>query len=110
MIQKFNIEDAILIASIICGRDGVISGEELEVMFLKFQEFDSSLTRDLFEETIDRYFSEEPTLTDLVSKFTNNKDQEVIVTIASDSAAADGLDVKENIALEKLKKEWSTDD
>ena len=108
-MKKRDLGTAIVLCAIVCGRDGIISDDELEVMYLEFLSIDSSLTRDVFEKVIDRYFMGSLSIISLAPEITERSFQEKIAEIAEKSAAADGLDERENLALQKLKKVWGLD-
>lgn len=105
-MDEKKIEIGIILCLIVCGRDGILAGDELEVIYDEFLLIDNSLERDFFEKVIDQYFDEIPTITSQAAKLNDKNDQEHILRIAEKSAAADGLAEMENIALQKLKSEW----
>lgn len=108
-MSERKIEIGIILCLIVCGRDGILASDELDVIYDEFLLIDELLDRSFFEKLIERYFDESPTITSQAEKLTDIKYQENVLRIARKSAAADGLDVMENVALEKLKKEWATD-
>lgn len=105
-MTKEGLEIAVTLCAIICGRDGVISEDEISVMYQEFSVLNSSLTQKKIDSLIDRYFDENPRISDIAAKVTNSFHRATILRIAEKSAAADGLDERENLALEKLKSIW----
>lgn len=105
-MDEKKIEIGIILCLIVCGRDGILADDELEVIYDEFLLIDNALERHSFEKIIDQYFDETPTITSQAAKLDDSNDQEHVLRIAKKSAAADGLAETENIALQKLKSEW----
>lgn len=81
----------------ICAYDGFLSESELDVLFSQFQKR-NGLGREQFEIIVDEFFEENSTLEDLFQMATPISDELVIAELA---ASADGLDLNENLALQK---------
>lgn len=94
------------IAACICGKDGVISQAELTKMFeLTARQF-PKFNHDLFENAIDEFFDSEDDIEDLLLLVDDENLREFTLHLSAQSAAADGLNPKENIALEKACEVW----
>ena len=92
-----NFENNLLFCLAICGHDGFISQGEEECLFELFSEH-YSLDKETFDLVVDKFFESNSTLEDLVSKIS---DQKLVLSWAEKAAQADGLDIRENIALQK---------
>ena len=92
-----NFENNLLFCLAICGYDGYISQGEEERLFELFSEH-YSLDREAFDSVVEKFFESNSTLEELVS---NLSDQKLALSWAEEAAQADGLDIRENIALQK---------
>ena len=92
-----NFEDNLLFCLAICGHDGLISQGEEECLFEIFREY-YSVNRNAFDLIVDKFFESNSTLEDLLSKIS---DQQLVLAWAEKAAQADGLDIRENIALQR---------
>ena len=94
------------VAACICGEDGVISEAELQKMFEilteKFPEFGA----EVFEEALDEFFNSDDQIEDFLSLIDDENLRLFTLQLSELSAAADGLDARENIALEKAYVIW----
>ncbi len=94
------------IAACICGKDGVISEAELKKMFeilnVRFPEFGAAM----FEEALDDFFESGDEIEDLLSLINEDKLRRFTLRLSELSASADGLDARENVALEKAYQVW----
>lgn len=93
-------------AACICGKDGVISEPEeskmLELLSHRFPECSSKL----FEEGLEEFFESERSIESLLALIDDESIRKAILEIAEISAAVDGLDPRENVALDKSYKIW----
>jgi hypothetical protein len=100
-----DIETAFNICVCICSQDGVVSSQEEAAVVDKFKSIfnleDSNLD-DLF----DRFFSSKNHIDTYLDKITDVDLQKKIVDISEFSASTDGLDIRENIALQRAKIAW----
>ena len=80
----------------ICGYDGFISDIELDTLYRLYNS-KSDLTRAQFDEVVDSYFNSAESLDELFTIAQPLTDE---LEIAYKAAGADGLDVRENIALQ----------
>jgi len=91
------------IAACVCGKDGVISQSEEEAILAtvisKYQDY--SLER--FNQTLDDFFDDTLQLEDYLNQVSDINLKKFIINLCEFSASADGLDIKENIALHKVK-------
>jgi hypothetical protein len=96
----------IKIAACICGKDGVISEAEelkmLQILEVSFPEFDS----DSFETTLTEFFSSDSQIEEYLSQVDDEDLRQFTLKLAEESASADGLDTRENIALQKAYLIW----
>jgi hypothetical protein len=91
------------IAACVCGKDGVISQLEEESIYNIILTQYPSYTLVHFNQAIDDFFDETLQLEDYLAKVSVNDSKEFIIHLCEVSASADGLDIKENIALSKVK-------
>lgn len=92
-----NIENNLMLCLAICGQDGLISKSEEECLFKIFSE-NCSLTRPQFEAIVNMFFESEDSLEQLLRK---SSDRSALLKWAKEAAQVDGLDFRENIALQK---------
>jgi hypothetical protein len=96
----------IKVAACICAKDGVISeAEELrmyQLMEAKFPEF----CDDSFERAFAEFFDSDYQIEDYLSQIDDDALRRFTLELAESSAGADGLDPRENIALEKAYLIW----
>ena len=81
----------------ICAYDGLLSDTELAVLLSEF-EARGLINAEQFEATVDEFFEEDLTLEELYLKASPINDE---LNIAELAASVDGLDIAENIALQK---------
>ncbi len=91
------------IAACVCGKDGIISQMEEESIYNTITSKSSNYTLEFFNKAIDDFFDENLQLEDYLEKVTNLGIHEFVIYLCEVSASADGLDIKENIALNKVK-------
>jgi len=105
-LKKLEIVNCLNIAACVCGKDGVISNAEEKKMFQmlsdKFPEF---LTVD-FESALDDFFDSEEQFEDYLSKISDHDARVFTLKLSEASAREDGLDIRENIALQKAHQIW----
>lgn len=92
-----NFENNLLFCLAICGHDGLISQGEEKCLFELFSDH-YSIDKQTFDLVVDKFFESNSTLEDFLSKIS---DQKMILSWAEKAAQADGLDIRENIALQK---------
>lgn len=102
--MEIEIIDLIIkVAACVCGKDGVISQAEeksmLDEVLHKFPKYSTAQ----FNHVLDDFFNENCQLEDYLEKIMDSKSQQFTIKLCETSASADGLDFKENIALDKVK-------
>lgn len=93
------------ICACICGQDGVISQTEEDVIFEQFSKL-MGLTTSQINSAFDNFFTSEQQIDDYLSLVLEEDLKIAILDIARISAAADGLDIRENIALQRAIIFW----
>jgi hypothetical protein len=97
------IDFAVKIAACVCGKDGVISHTEELAMYDYVHFSFSEYSRERFNNTLDEFFDESDQIEVYLSKITEISLKHFIINLCEFSAGSDGLDIKENIALDKVK-------
>lgn len=91
------IEAQMNLALAICAHDGLIS--DAEIVSLRSHFCDSgNVTESEMEDVIDAFFEDERTIEELISLV---DDVDYALRVAAEAASADGLDIRENFALER---------
>ena len=105
-MKNSDVSVSVKIAACICGRDGLISQAEEQKMFQlisnKFPEF----SLDYFDTAINEFFDSDDQIEDYLSKVNDQEMRQFILGLAEASASVDGLDIRENIALQKAYQIW----
>lgn len=101
--MKIEIIDLIIkVAACVCGKDGVISQAEeksiLDEILYKYPNYSTAQ----FNKVLDEFFNENYQLEDYLDQITDTKSKRFIIKLCEISASADGLNIKENIALNKV--------
>ena len=103
------VKNILKISACICAKDGLISRAEEETMFKcitkRFPEFDF----ESFEKTLDEFFESEEQIEDYLDQIKDPELQKFTLGLSEVSASADGLDIRENIALKKAYLVWGRD-
>lgn len=92
-----NLESNVMLCLAICGQDGLISQSEEEHLFKIFNE-NCSLGRAQFDAIVDAFFESDDSLEQLMAK---TSERSVLLSWAKEAAQVDGLDIRENIALQR---------
>ncbi len=102
-MKKTNPKPFVLLSLCICAKDGVISKTEEAKIFELINQNNKfkKLTKKNFEGLIIEFFSTNDQLEDYCNPFENEEDKALALEIAKQSATADGLEIKENIAYKK---------
>ena len=98
-------EAAFNICACICGKDGVISGVEEEAITQKFKS-SFNLNDEDINSLFDRFFESKMKVDQYCSVITDEELQRLVFDISEFSAGSDGMDVRENIALQRIKLTW----
>lgn len=104
-----NLDIVVKIAACVCGKDGVITQLEEEAMISNLLLEYPNYSADRFNKVIDDFFDEDKQIEDYLSQLSGLKLSDFTVKLCEISASADGLDIKENIALDKVKVFLSED-
>jgi len=91
------------IAACVCGKDGVISQSEETKMFEVVSEFSPKYSAKRFNIVLDAFFDENTQIEEYLEFVKEYKAKKFCIDLCKKSASADGLDIKENIALHKVK-------
>ena len=103
------IKVCIKIAACVCGKDGIISqAEEREIFRLIVKRF-PHCDQNMFESALNEYFDSNDHLEDYLAQIDGEELRQFTLKLAEISASADGLEIRENIALEKMYVIWGYD-
>lgn len=94
------------IAACICGKDGVISEVEESTLYKCLLKRFPDLSEEQFHQALDEFFESSEQIEDYLSLIENTDLRRFTLKIAEESASSDGLDIKENIALDKAYLMW----
>lgn len=108
-MQSNEVAACMKIAACVCGKDGVISEVELKKMFEMLSAEFPGFQEQTFDQLLDEFFNEDPKIEDLLTLINGEDLRRFTLSLSEASAAADGLDVRENIALTKVCKIWGID-
>ena len=93
---------AVKVAACVCGKDGIISEAEEKEIFRIVSEENADYSLERFNQAIDVFFEEALQLEDYLENITDLEHKNLTINLSKTSASADGLDVNENIALQKV--------
>lgn len=102
-MKEETLDVIVKIAACVCGKDGVISQAEEEAIFETVVSNYPHYALERFNQIVDEFFDETMQLEDYLNHVSGLNTHNFIVTLCELSASADGLDIKENIALNKVK-------
>ncbi|MBH0029052.1 MULTISPECIES: hypothetical protein [unclassified Pseudoalteromonas] len=97
------IDCAVKIAACVCGKDGVISHTEELAIYEYVNTRFSEYSQERFNDTLDEFFDENHQIEMYLNNITDINLKKFIINLCEFSAGSDGLDIKENIALDKVK-------
>jgi len=100
------IVNCIKVAACICGKDGVISELEEQAIFKIVIEHFPNVKADDIELALNEFFASNVQIEEYLALIEDNDLRNFTLYLAEESASADGLDLKENIALEKAYLIW----
>lgn len=96
----------IKVAACICGKDGIISEAEEEKIFdIVNESFPTFIISD-FDVALDEFFDSDDQIEDYLEKITDPLKRKFTLKLSELSASVDGLDIRENIALQKVYTIW----
>lgn len=102
-MNKEILDNVIKVAACVCGKDGVISQIEEECIYNTIRSQNPSYSIERFNQVIDEFFNETYQLEYYLEIISEINIKEFTIHLCEVSASADGLDIKENIALNKVK-------
>jgi len=103
-MELHNLDIAVKIAACVCGEDGIISKAEEDTILstIKLEYPTYPLTS--FYQALDDFFNKPLNIEDYSQQLLPIDGFDLfVITLCDLSASADGLDIKENIALQKVK-------
>lgn len=100
------ISKCLKIAACICGKDGIISQAELDMMFTLASKMYPDFNMDDFEEILDEFFDSDEQIEDFLDDIEDLELRKFTLNLSEVSASEDGLDIRENIALKKAYSIW----
>lgn len=95
------------IAACVCGKDGLISQKEEEKICELILSKSPDTTRSDFDTYLDEFFESDKQIEDYIKQIDDRSLQDFVLFLAKKSASADGLELRENIALQKIRIIWS---
>jgi hypothetical protein len=103
-VYKKNILDVVIkIVACVCGKDGLISKVEEDAIYYGIKQRMPDYPFERFNEVLDTFFDENYQIEDYLEKIIGSELKHFTINLCDVSASADGLDIKENIALHKVK-------
>ena len=91
------IENTIMLCLAICSHDGLVSKSEEQKIF-ELACAENNIDLDSFNMLVDKFFDSTDSLETI---FNSVRDKKKALNWAEEAASADGLDIKENIALQR---------
>ena len=88
------------LALAICAHDGLISDKEVDSLRVHYCRA-GKISESELEDLVDDFFEQDFTLEHL---FAAVEDKDFTLSIAAEAASADGLDIRENFALERCRQ------
>ena len=105
--MEHNISSIVKVAISICAQDGLISETEENRIFKLILKRFPDYTQDAFNRAMDEFFNSELQIEDYLADITEPELQKYTYELAIDSAASDGLEIRENIAAQKASHIWN---
>ena len=100
------IRACIQIAACVCGRDGVISQVEERAIFTTVTEHFPEFPVEEIDKALSDFFDSNQQIEDYLLLIEDEGYRQFALYLAETSASADGLNIKENIALERAYIIW----
>lgn len=94
------------IAACICGKDGVISALEESTLHQCLLQRFPHFSTEQFDQALTEFFESSEQIEDYLALIEDPHLRQFTLKLAEVSASADGLNIKENIALEKAYLIW----
>mgnify|MGYP000712817535 CR=1 FL=1 len=105
-MKNCDVSVSVKIAACICGRDGLISQAEEQKMFQLISNKFPTFSPDDFDTAINEFFDSNDQIEDYLSKVSDQEMRKFTLDLSKASASVDGLDIRENIALQKAYQIW----
>ena len=105
-VSQDEVGACIKVAACICGKDGIISQPEEQSMFRLLSETFPEFCAEDFDKALNEFFDSDKQIEDYLASITDSALQVFTLNLAEESASADGLDIRENIALKKAYAKW----
>ena len=96
------IEVALDICLAVCAQDGLVSDLEEKTLAAIF-EHEFNLDKRKFDEFVDNFFASDESIESYLSKLNDDSLHLRIIEYSEKAASSDGLDIRENIAFQKVK-------
>lgn len=104
-----NLKTCIKVAACVCGKDGIISAAEEREMFRLLVEKFPECDQNMFESALNEFFDSNDQIEDYLALIDSEALRQFTLELAETSASADVLEIRENIALEKVYVIWGID-
>ena len=101
-MKKDQIEIALNICLAVCAQDGLVSDIEEEVLAASFEK-EFKLSKSEFEQVVINFFDSDESIDNYIEKLDDDGLNRKIIDFSEKAASSDGLDLRENIALQKVK-------
>jgi hypothetical protein len=98
-----DLDIVVKIAACVCGKDGVISQTEENKMYELVHQSYPSYSISHFNLILDSFFAEDTQIEEYLELVSESDEKSFCLNLCEESASADGLDIKENIALQKVR-------
>lgn len=105
-MEQESISEIVKVAICICAEDGIVSQSEENLVYKLVTKSFPEYSQKNFNDAVDDFFSSEMQLEDYLSAIKDPELQKLTLDISMQSAAIDGLDFRENIAVQKAKNFW----
>lgn len=105
-MEQENISEIVKVAICVCAEDGIVSESEENLVYELVKKSFPEYSQKNFNDAVDDFFSSEMQLEDYLSAIKDPELQKLTLDISTQSAAIDGLDFRENIAVQKAMNFW----
>lgn len=105
-MKEKDISEIVKVAMCICAEDGIVSESEENLVYELVTKNFPEYSQKNFNDAVDDFFSSEMQLEDYLSAIKDPELQKLTLDISTQSAAIDGLDFRENIAVQKAMNFW----
>jgi len=105
-MNQNKISEAVKVAICICAEDGLVSESEEAMVYQLISEKFPDYSKDAFIKAVDDFFSSKLQIEDYLAAITDREMQKFTLELSKVSAGIDGLDFRENVAIEKASMYW----